>query len=109
MWRSSLFCGSTAPTVTYQSLGEGLLRIGVGPNTEARVFSNSYALASVAGEHNDGLEDAKIGFKQRLWAGKAGSVFHGPDEQNADVLIGMAVGNGLLVVPAGRVLTAVGG
>jgi hypothetical protein len=36
-------------------------------------------------------------------------VIHGPDEQNADVLIGMAVGNGLLVVPAGRVLTAFGG
>ena len=44
-----------------------------------------------------------------LWAGRAGSVIHGPDERNADVLIGMAVGNGLLVVPAGRVLTAFGG
>jgi outer membrane protein assembly factor BamB len=46
---------------------------------------------------------------KRIWAGKAGPVIYGPDEQNADVLIGMAVGDGLLVVPAGRVLTAFGG
>jgi outer membrane protein assembly factor BamB len=46
---------------------------------------------------------------QRVWTGKAGSVIYGPDEQNADVVIGMAVGDGLLVVPAGRVLTAFGG
>ncbi len=45
---------------------------------------------------------------KRIWTGKAGSVIYGPDEQNADVLIGMAVGDGLLVVPAGRVLTAFG-
>jgi hypothetical protein len=45
----------------------------------------------------------------RIRAGQAGSVIYGPDEQNADVLIGMTVGNGLLVVPAGRVLTAFGG
>jgi len=32
----------------------------------------------------------------------------GPDEQNADVLIGMAVGGGLLVVPAATTLTAFG-
>jgi outer membrane protein assembly factor BamB len=46
---------------------------------------------------------------QRMWTGKAGSVIYGPDEQNADVVIGMAAGDGLLVVPAGRVLTAFGG
>ena len=31
------------------------------------------------------------------------------DEQNAVVLVGMAVGDGLLVVPAGTALTAFGG
>jgi hypothetical protein len=31
------------------------------------------------------------------------------DEQNADVRIGMAVGGGLLVVPAGPALTAFAG
>ena len=46
---------------------------------------------------------------QTVWTGQAGAVIYGPDEQNADVLTGMAVGDGLLVVPAGRVLTAFGG
>lgn len=46
---------------------------------------------------------------QRVWTGQAGSVIRGPDEQNADVVIGMSVGDGLLVVPAGRILTAFGG
>ncbi len=41
-------------------------------------------------------------------SGTAGSVILGPDEQNADVLIGMAIGGGLLVVPAGNQLTAFG-
>ena len=43
-----------------------------------------------------------------VWAGTAGSTIAGPDEQNADVLVGMAVGGGLLVVPAGNALTAFG-
>jgi outer membrane protein assembly factor BamB len=46
---------------------------------------------------------------RRVWTGRAGSVIYGPDEQSADVVTGMAVGGGLLVVPAGRVLTAFGG
>lgn len=45
----------------------------------------------------------------QVWSGKAGSLILGPDEQNADVLIGMAAGGGLLVVPAGRSLTAFSG
>jgi outer membrane protein assembly factor BamB len=46
---------------------------------------------------------------KQLWTGVAGSVIVGPDEQNADVLVGMAVGDGLLVVPAGNALAAFGG
>jgi hypothetical protein len=38
----------------------------------------------------------------------AGSTIAGPDEQNADVLVGIAVGGGLLVVPAGNALTGFG-
>jgi outer membrane protein assembly factor BamB len=44
----------------------------------------------------------------QVWTGTAGSTILGPDEQNADVLIGMTIGGGLLVVPAGNVLTAFG-
>jgi outer membrane protein assembly factor BamB len=45
---------------------------------------------------------------KQIWTGVAGSVIDGPDEQNADVLVGMAVGDGLLVVPAGNALAAFG-
>jgi outer membrane protein assembly factor BamB len=44
----------------------------------------------------------------QVWSGTAGSTILGPDEQNADVLIGMSIGCGLLVVPAGNALTAFG-
>jgi hypothetical protein len=37
-----------------------------------------------------------------------GTIGAGPDEQNPDVLIGMAIGGGLLVVPAANVLAAFG-
>jgi outer membrane protein assembly factor BamB len=43
-----------------------------------------------------------------VWSGVAGSTIVGPDEQNADVLVGMAVGGGELVVPAGNELTVFG-
>jgi outer membrane protein assembly factor BamB len=46
---------------------------------------------------------------QQIWSGVAGSVIVGPDEQNADVLVGLAVGDGLLVVPAGNALAAFSG
>jgi outer membrane protein assembly factor BamB len=44
----------------------------------------------------------------KVWAGTAGSTVLAPDEQNADVLVGITVGGGMLVVPAGNVLTAFG-
>ena len=44
----------------------------------------------------------------KIWSATAGSAIVGPDEQNADVLIGMAIGGGLLVVPAANMLTAFG-
>ena len=44
----------------------------------------------------------------KVWSGTAGSTILAPDEQNVDVLVGIAVGGGLLVVPAGNVLTAFG-
>jgi outer membrane protein assembly factor BamB len=45
---------------------------------------------------------------KKVWSGQAGSAILGPDEQNDFVLVGMAVGGGLLVVPAGNALTAFG-
>ena len=43
-----------------------------------------------------------------VWSGTAGSTTLGLDEQNADVLIGISVSDGLLVVLAGNALTAFG-
>ena len=45
---------------------------------------------------------------RKIWSATAGPAIVGPDEQNADVLVGMAIGGGLLVVPAANVLTAFG-
>jgi outer membrane protein assembly factor BamB len=44
----------------------------------------------------------------RIWSARAGAAIVGPDEQNADVLAGLGIGGGLLVVPAANVLTAFG-
>ena len=81
-------------------------RFGHGNLVTAPVVSGSTVFVGNSAGTVYGLSAAS---GKRIWSGQAGSVIHGPDEQNADVLIGMAVGNGLLVVPAGRVLTAFGG
>jgi outer membrane protein assembly factor BamB len=46
---------------------------------------------------------------KQVWSGQAGTTILGPDEQNADVLTGLAVAGGLLVVPASNTLIAFGG
>jgi outer membrane protein assembly factor BamB len=45
----------------------------------------------------------------QVWSAKAGSQILGPNERGGVVIIGMAAGGGLLVVPAGRSLTAFSG
>lgn len=62
-----------AGTQTYRTVGEGLLRVGVGRSTELRVSGQSYAsrtdAAAPAGAHTvHGVEDARVGIKQRLLA-----------------------------------------
>jgi outer membrane protein assembly factor BamB len=49
---------------------------------------------------------AKTG--KQVWSATAGPEIFGPDEQNADVLVGLGVGDGMLVVPAGNELTVYG-
>jgi len=54
-------------SVTYRSVGELLLRAGVGGRTELRFFANSYGIRSVGGEPTThGLEDIKLGAKFAL-------------------------------------------
>ena len=56
-------------TADYKSIGEALLRIGVGARSELRLFGNSFAIRKV----NDlpsvhGMEDPKVGVKTNLHA-----------------------------------------
>ena len=51
----------------YKTIGETLLRIGVGARTELRLFGNSYAIRSTSGAPDvRGMEDAKVGIKTNL-------------------------------------------
>ena len=53
--------------VRYTTIGETLLRVGVGSRTELRLFGNSYGSLSVDGTQiAHGMEDSKIGIKTSL-------------------------------------------
>jgi outer membrane protein assembly factor BamB len=71
----------------------------------APVVSNGVVFA---GSSNGTVYGVSASSGARLWRGRAGARILGPDERNDDVLIGMAAGDGRLVVPAGRTLTAFG-
>ena len=54
-------------SVAYRSVGEILVRVGIGHRTELRFFGNSLGIRSVPGiETTNGLEDAKVGAKVAL-------------------------------------------
>jgi hypothetical protein len=54
--------------VRYTSIGEGLLRVGVGSRTELRLFANSFGTLWVDGQEiAHGMEDSKVGIKTSLW------------------------------------------
>ena len=51
----------------YKTIGEMLLRVGVGARSELRLFGNSYATRSETGAPSvRGMEDSKIGVKTNL-------------------------------------------
>lgn len=53
----------------YQTIGETLLRIGVGARSEVRLFGNSYATRWASGLPTvHGIEDQKVGIKTNLYA-----------------------------------------
>lgn len=61
------FTDDRAAGVKYQTVGEALLRIGVGRGVEVRFFGNSFATRTGAGvPPARGMEDAKLGAKFRL-------------------------------------------
>jgi hypothetical protein len=61
------FTDDLAAGTKYQTVGEALLRVGVGRGVEVRMFGNSFALRSGGGVPvARGMEDAKVGVKVRL-------------------------------------------
>lgn len=53
-----------ASPVTYSTIGEALLRVGVGGQSELRLFGNSFAIRSTDGSPTVyGMEDPKVGIK----------------------------------------------
>ena len=66
-----------AGSTSYKTLGEMLLRVGVGARTEVRMFANSFGTLSEDGARTvSGMEDSKIGFKTSVRA-KPDSVHSG--------------------------------
>lgn len=58
-----------AGTVTYSTIGETLLRVGVGARSELRLFGNSYAIRSTDGAQTlYGMEDPKVGMKTNIYS-----------------------------------------
>jgi hypothetical protein len=61
------FTDDRAAGMKYQTVGEALLRVGVGRGVELRMFGNSYAMRTGGGAAAArGMEDAKIGAKLRI-------------------------------------------
>jgi hypothetical protein len=54
-------------TLEYSTIGETLLRVGVGGRSEVRLFGNSFATRSITGLPSvSGMEDPKFGMKTTL-------------------------------------------
>lgn len=60
--------GDKSPQGRYLSLGELLLRMGLGQAAELRLFANSFASSVVSDVRTHGFEDPKIGAKIRIRA-----------------------------------------
>jgi outer membrane protein assembly factor BamB len=113
------FASDTAPafggTSMFTLSGGHLVAVGVSGSPDRWTFGSGLVTAPVVsggtvfvGGSNGTVYGVSATTGKRIWSGSAGSQILGPDEQNADVLVGMAIGNGLLVAPAGRSLTAFG-
>jgi outer membrane protein assembly factor BamB len=62
-----------------------------------------------AGSSNGVVYGVSVATGREVWSGVAGTAIGGPDEASGEDLIGMTIGDGLLLVPAGGELTAFGG
>lgn len=115
------FASDTAPafggTSMFTLAGGRLVAVGASGSPDRWTFGDGTLVTApvvsggtvFAGSSDGTVYGVSATTGKRVWSGSAGSQIVGPDEQNADVLAGMAIGDGLLVVPAGRSLTAFAG
>jgi outer membrane protein assembly factor BamB len=115
------FASSTAPAVagsTMYTLQQGkLVAVSASGSPDRWKFGNGSLVTApivdgsvvYVGSSDGRVYGVSATTGHQVWSGRAGSQILGPDEQNADVLIGMAAAGGRLVVPAGRSLTAFSG
>jgi hypothetical protein len=91
---------TTTPRTEYISVGEVLLRLGLGAQTELRVFGNSRGALKISGSPAvTGMEDVKVGAKKNLRAV--------PDSvhsllPNVALLVATTVPTGTTALSAGR-------
>lgn len=89
-------------TVSDLTSGVSLWHADHGEAVTAPLVANGYVIEGLS----DGtIEARRIQDGQLAWQGRAEAKLVGPDERNGGILTGLAQGDGMLVVPAGRTLT----
>jgi len=97
-------------TLTGIAAGTGKVRwsqAGDGQLASAPVISGQVAYVG-SGSGSGTVFGYDVTTGAQVWSGSAGAPVQGPDEHNAGVLQGLAIGDGVLAVPAGSVLTVFG-
>jgi outer membrane protein assembly factor BamB len=118
--QSGTFASSTAPaldaTNMYTLSNGNLVAVGPSGSPNRWTFGNGtlvtapivYGGTVFVGSSTGTVYGVSASTGAQVWSGTAGTTIVGPDEQNADVLVGMEVGANMLFVPASNVLTAFG-
>ncbi|MBK6862975.1 MAG: PQQ-binding-like beta-propeller repeat protein [Ideonella sp.] len=89
-----------------RSTGINLWKFALGSLTSAPIVVGNFVLV---GDGSGKLYARDIATGARLWSANVGVPIPAPDEQNvSQPLTGLAAGEGLIVVPAGNVVTAFG-
>jgi outer membrane protein assembly factor BamB len=94
----------SSPVTLWSFAGDGQL------NTAPIVLSTPRGEFVIEGSSSGALYAVDVATGAPVWSTNVGGTIYGPDEQNlSQPLTGLSAGQGLLVVPAGRTLTAYAG
>jgi outer membrane protein assembly factor BamB len=89
-------------TVSSVSSGAPIWHTTQGTNVTAPLIAGGVVIEGLA----DGTVEARqVEDGHLVWSGQAGAALSAPDEHNAQILTGLAQGDGALAVPAGTTLT----